>query len=109
MLAKLILYSLLTQFNLHPHFLFSADYKIEALSKILQSLKIKDFSSDYKTEIITIRNKFAHAILEKDEKTGREYFKHGEDGITFDEDFCKTIRKNINKHKQNLDDLQSKI
>ena len=52
---------------------------------------------------------FAHAILEKDEKTGREYFKHSEDGITFDEDFCKTIRKNINKHKQNLDDLQSKI
>ena len=91
------------------NFLFSADYKIEALSKILQSLKIKDFSSDYKTEIITIRNNFSHAILEKDEKTGREYFKHGEDGITFDEDFCKTIRKNINKHKQNLDDLQSKI
>jgi hypothetical protein len=91
------------------NFLFSADYKIEALSKILENLKITDFSADYKTEIITVRNKFAHAILEKNEETGRAYFKHGEDGITFDEDYCKAIRKNINKHKQNLDDLQSKI
>jgi CheY-like chemotaxis protein len=91
------------------NFLFSADYKIDALSKILESLNIADFSADYKTEIITIRNKFAHAVLEKDEETGREYFKHGEDGITFDENYCKTIRKNINKHKHNLDDLQSKL
>jgi CheY-like chemotaxis protein len=91
------------------NFLFSADYKIETLSKILENLEITDFSADYKTEIITVRNKFAHAILEKDEETGREYFKHGEDGITFDENYCKTIRKNINKHKQNLDNLQSKI
>lgn len=91
------------------NFLFSADYKIEALSKILEILNIIDFSADYKTEIITVRNKFAHAVLEKDGETGREYFKHGEDGITFDEDYCKNIRKNINKHKQNLDNLQSKI
>jgi CheY-like chemotaxis protein len=91
------------------NFLFSADYKIEALSKILGNLNITDFSADYKTEIITVRNKFAHAVLEKDKETGREYFKHGEDGITFDEDYCKTIRKNINKHKQNLDNLQGKI
>jgi CheY-like chemotaxis protein len=91
------------------NFLFSAEYKIEALSKILTNLNMTDFSADYKTEIITVRNKFAHAVLEKDEKTGREYFKHGEDGITFDEDYCQTIRKNIIKHKQNLDNLQNSI
>jgi CheY-like chemotaxis protein len=91
------------------NFLFSSDYKIEALHKILEAMDIADFSADYKMEIITTRNKFAHAILEKDETTGREYFEYGEDGITFDEEYCKTIRKNINKHKQNLDNLQSKI
>lgn len=91
------------------NFLFSSDYKIEALSKILEKLQIHDFSADYKTEVITIRNKFAHAVLEKDAQTGREYFKYGKEGITFNEDFCETIRRNINKHKRNLDNLQSKI
>jgi CheY-like chemotaxis protein len=91
------------------NFLFSSDYKIESLSKILENLEIADFSTDYKNEIINIRNKFAHAVLEKDSTTGRDYFKHGEDGLTFDETFCETIRKNIIKHKQNLDNLQNKI
>ena len=86
------------------NFLFSADYKIDVLSSIIVKSGLQDFSSDYKNELISIRNKFAHAVLLKDEN-GREYFQSGVDGMTFDEGLCKTIRKNINKHKSNLDEL----
>lgn len=94
---------------MNDNFLFSADYKILALNKILGALAIPDFSGDYKTEIINVRNQFAHAVLEKNEQDGREYFKNKSEGVTFDEAFCRNIRKNINKHKQNLDNLQSKV
>ncbi len=45
----------------------------------------------------------------KDKETGREYFIDKKDGIDFNEDKCREIRKNINIHKGNLDNLQSKI
>ena len=89
-------------------FLFSAEYKIEAIKYILEKLSLDDFTDDYKKEVSNLRNKFAHAVLEKDD-TGRQYFKSGEDGITFDEALCKTIRKNINKHKKNIDELESEL
>lgn len=94
---------------MNDNFLFSADYKILTLNKILEALEIPDFSGEYKKEIINVRNQFAHAVLMKDEQTGREYFKNKSEGITFDEDFCRNIRKNINKHKGNLDNLQRNI
>lgn len=90
------------------NFVYSAKYKILTLSKILNDLGLVDFSEDYDSEINTMRNKFAHAILEKDED-GREYFKYKKDGIDFNEDLCKLIRGNINKHKLNLEELKSKI
>ncbi|MBW6488479.1 response regulator [Sulfurimonas sp.] len=94
-------------------FVFSADYKIKTLSWILNDLSETDFSQEYQDEIIKVRNKFAHAKLEeeKDEagKVIRKYFKHGEDGMTFDEALCKTIRTNIRKHKENLKTLQQKF
>jgi CheY-like chemotaxis protein len=89
-------------------FLFSAEYKIEALKEIIQKLSLFDFTDDYKKEVNTLRNKFAHAILETDE-SGRQFFKSGEDDITFDESLCKTIRKNINKHKKSIDELEKEI
>jgi hypothetical protein len=89
-------------------FLFSAEYKIEAMKYILDKLSLIDFTDDYKKEVSGFRNKFAHAVLETDE-TGRQYFKGGEDGITFNEDLCKTIRKNINKHKRNIDELEIEL
>lgn len=88
--------------------LFSADNKIEALSSIANTSNVTDFTEDYKNEVIAMRNKFAHAELLKDEN-GREYFKSGNDGLTFDENLCREIRKNINKHKKNLDDLLMSI
>ena len=90
------------------NFVFSAKYKILTLSKILTDLGMTDFSKDYDIEINSTRNKLAHAILEKD-GSGREFFKHKEDGIDFNEDFCKTIRENLVKHKSNLDELKSKV
>jgi len=85
-------------------FVFSADYKIKTLGQILNSLNINDYSEDYKEEINSLRNKFAHAVLLHDDATGRDYFSYKEEGITFDEDLCKIIRKNIIKHKKNFDD-----
>lgn len=91
------------------NFIFSSDYKIQTLKKIIESFDdVQDFSDDYKESINSIRNKFAHAILEEDEK-GRKYFKYKEEGITFDENLCKEIRKKIIIHKGNLDNLQSKM
>lgn len=90
------------------NFLFSAEYKIDALSYINKDVGLTDFSIDYKNEINNVRNKFAHAVLLKDDN-GREFFKSGEDGMTFDKELCKKIRKNINKHKDNLDELNSRI
>ncbi len=90
-------------------FVFSAEYKIKTLGQVLISLQKNDFSGEYKDEINSIRNKFAHAVLEKDPSTGREYFRHGESGITFDEELCRKIRKNINKYKINFDNLQNEL
>ena len=89
-------------------FLFSAEYKIEALKDIIQKLAIFDFTDDYKKEVSSLRNKFAHAVLETDE-SGRQFFKSGEDGITFDESLCRTIRKDINKHKKNIEELETRL
>jgi CheY-like chemotaxis protein len=89
-------------------FIFSSKYKIDTLSQIIGVLELDDFSKDYQDEIISTRNKFAHAELEID-KNGREFFKYKKDGITFDEAYCKIIRKNIIKHKKNLDLLKNEL
>jgi hypothetical protein len=82
-------------------FVFSADFKIKTLGQILASLEITDFSEEYKEEINSMRNKFAHAVLHMDD-TGREFFKHAATGITFDEELCKKIRLDIIKHRNNI-------
>lgn len=91
--------------------LFSADKKISAMSEILQIIGHEDFSDDYRKEIINIRNDFAHANLEEekdlDGKIIRKYFKKGD--ITFDQEYCKTIRANITKHKKNLKIIKDKL
>jgi CheY-like chemotaxis protein len=89
------------------NFVFSAEYKIRTLQQILNALNLEDFSENYKDEINSIRNKFAHAVLIQE--GGREYFKDGESGLTFDDDLCRTIRNNIIKHKLNFDNLQNSI
>lgn len=90
-------------------FVFSSDYKVQTIKVIIDALgDIEDFSENYQSEIISIRNKFAHAVLQRDEN-GREYFKHMEDGMTFNEELCKKIRKDISKHKKNIDSLEVRL
>jgi CheY-like chemotaxis protein len=91
------------------NFLFSADYKIDALKKILSDLKAIDFTDAYKEEVNNIRNIFAHVILINDEQTGKKYFKARDDKIIFDEKLCKKIREDIRKHKGNIDRLRSDL
>lgn len=90
-------------------FVFSADYKIKTLGQILGNLNVTDFSEEYKEEINSMRNKFAHAVLLKDEDTGREYFKHGDSGLTFDEDLCKKIRTDIIKYRKKFSETFNMI
>jgi CheY-like chemotaxis protein len=85
-----------------------ASHRWRAIVRNLSNGQIKSVLQDYEKEIILIRNKFAHANLQTDEN-GREFFKHKQDGIDFNEDFCKLIRSNIIKHKQILDSLKIKI
>lgn len=81
-----------------------ASHRWRAIVRNLSDGEIKSIIADYEKEIIMIRNKFAHAVLEQDE-TGRTFFIHKADGIDFNEAFCIKIRENILKHKQNLDSL----
>ena len=84
-------------------FLFSADYKRIVLGKLLKLHGINDFSSNYKDDIITIRNKFAHAVLLSDEH-GQSYFENKDEDLKFDDTLCKEIRKNIRKYKKLIDE-----
>ena len=77
------------------------------MGEMLKLLKEEDFSESYNDDINKIRNRFAHAVLEKNPITGREFFKQGD--LTFDESLCKTIRKNILKHDAKLKVLAQKI
>jgi len=85
-----------------------ATHRWRAIMRNLDKGENKTIFGDYEREIISIRNKFAHAMLLKNED-GKEYFKHGESGLTFDESFCKKIRKDIVKHKANFSDAMSKL
>jgi CheY-like chemotaxis protein len=89
--------------------LFSSSKRASAIEEITNSIGEANFINEFRTNIIKVRNDFAHAVFVKDEETGREYFKDKKDGIDFNEEKCKEIRKNINIHKINLDNLQSKI
>lgn len=90
------------------NFLYSADYKRIVLGKLLEMHGITDFSSNYKDDIITIRNKFAHAVLLSDEH-GQSYFENKDEDLKFDDTLCKKIRKDIRKYKTLIDEAESII
>lgn len=90
------------------NFLYSADYKRIVLGKLLELHGIDDFSSDYKEDIITIRNKFAHAILLSDEY-GQSYFQNKDENLKFDDTLCRKIRNDIRKYKKLIDQAEGII
>jgi len=89
--------------------LFSSSQRASAIDEIITKIGCKNFIADFKKEIIKVRNDFAHAVLITDEKTGREYFKDKNDGTDFNEEKCIDVRKNILKHKENLDAIETFI
>lgn len=90
-------------------FLYSADYKRIVLGKLLEMHEIEDFSANYKEDIISIRNKFAHAVLHCDAENGRQYFENKLEGITFNDELCKKIRKDIRDYKSKIDEAEKII
>lgn len=88
--------------------MLSASQRAIALEAIIDKKGFENFISEFKAEIINIRNQFAHAVLDTDEN-GREFFRNKAEGITFNDELCKKIRSDINKHKINLDELIKKL
>jgi len=86
--------------------LFSSSQRASAIEEILKYINVPNFIDEFRTNVIKVRNEFAHAVFVKDTETGREYFKDKKEGIDFNEEKCNEIRKNINIHKENLDKLQ---
>lgn len=84
--------------------MLSSSQRASAIGAILDKHGFKNFIDEFNTEIIKIRNQFAHAVLDIDEN-GREFFRNKTDGVTFDDKMCKKIRLDINKHKENLDQM----
>ena len=93
---------------LRDNILFDSSQKIKALGKILTKLKLTDFSDDYTNDIISNRNKLAHAELIKNDQ-GKDCFKSKNNEIIFDEEFCKNIRKNLISYREKIENLQEKI
>lgn len=88
--------------------LLTSAQRANVLSTVIEKKGFENFIDDFKKEIINVRNQFAHVVLEKDEN-GRDCFKNKKEDVIFNSDYCKEIRKNIIKHKINLDDLIAKL
>ena len=83
---------------------FSATQRANTLSNIIDKEGFVNFIADYKKEILLVRNQFAHAILDEEKQVFRT--KGGEE---FNEDLCKKIRKDINIHIINIDNLSKEL
>lgn len=83
---------------------FSSQQRANTLSNILDKEELANFINDYKNEVILVRNQFAHAILDQNEKVFKT-----KGGSEFNEELCKRIRKDLNKHIQNLQKLESHL
>lgn len=88
--------------------LLSFAQRANVLSSIIDKIGFEDFISKFKEEIINVRNQFAHAVLEID-SDGREYFNNKQEKKEFNSEYCKQIRRDIIKHKLNLDNLEKKV
>jgi CheY-like chemotaxis protein len=84
-----------------------ASHRWRAIVRNLSAGEIKSVMADYEKEIILIRNKFAHAELIDDGE--RQYFRDRKNGLDFNEDFCKKVREDLLKHKENIDSLNSEL
>lgn len=81
-----------------------ANHRLRALNRNIDFPEIKKHLETYKEEIIDVRNQFAHAILDEERQVFRT-----KGGKEFNEDLCKKIRKDINVHIDNINNLSSQL
>lgn len=100
--------------DLIGHVLFDADKKRRSTGKIIELIgnkKIVDnkvFLSEYKEEVIDMRNNLAHAV--EIEKDGAKLLKTRKSGEKlFDDKECTVIRKNLKKHFAYLEAIKASI
>lgn len=93
---------------LRDNVLFNASQKIYALGAILEIMNEENFASKYDTEVILIRNQFAHSELKKNAE-GKEYFKVKGEEIYFDKELCKKIRRDLNDYILKIKELENKL
>jgi hypothetical protein len=85
--------------------------KYDILKEFLKLMTFEGFDLDlfkrYKTEVIEIRNKFAHAKSE--EKDGKMLLRGqlGKEDFEFDDTKCIEIRKNLIAHRNNINALKT--
>lgn len=88
--------------------LLSSAQRANVLSEIINKKGLNNFMEDFKKDVINVRNQFAHAELMKD-KTGKEFFKVKGEEVLFDADMCRKIRRDINEHIENIEQLNGKL
>ncbi len=67
----------------------------------------KTFTKKYKEEIIEVRNELAHCVEREDE--GKKVLVTKDGKKVYDDDLCKTIRKNIIDNSAILDAIEEYI
>lgn len=88
--------------------LLSSAQRANVLSEIINKKGLDNFIEDFKKDVINVRNQFAHAELMKD-KNGKEFFKVKGVEVLFDADMCRKIRRDINQHIENIEQLNGKL
>jgi len=88
--------------------LLSSTQRANVLSSIIEIKGFSNFIDDFKNEVITVRNQFAHAVL-KEKEDGTQYFENKKDGIEFNSEYCKKIRRDLIRHKESLDNLKTNL
>lgn len=88
--------------------MFNASHRASALEKIFEQKGIYNFIEEYKDEVISLRNKFAHAKLIKG-PNGEQFFQNREENIIFDSNLCKKIRSDIIKHERNISEAEKNL
>ena len=91
------------------NFVFSAEFKTKTLSNILDVLALENFTEEYKTEVIKLRNDFAHVQLVPNPETGKLHFKDLNSDKIFDESMCIKIRKDIRKYLEYFEKALNKV
>lgn len=88
---------------------FNTNHKWRSIKKIAKEIvdeEIIQKLEDYEKEIILKRNKLAH-VKEVLEENGQRTLADGD--FIFNDDTCRLIRKDLQKHSENLDKIKEKL